>query len=81
MLQSRYGPVTEIVINKVVPLCANIAGYAATGYLAFAGGFKALNGISEIDPIRNDLLNRYYRFPLTHKWNEMSLSAWSTFRH
>lgn len=79
ILQRRYGPIADIAINKVLPLCVKTAVTLASSYVAFGGGYKALNGIDAIDPIRCFILNKYHGFPTNFVWDEPSLVIWRRF--
>lgn len=80
VLQRRYSPVVDVVINKIVPLCIKTGSSLLAGYTAVGMGWKALHGPTEIDPIRNYVCNKYHGFPTSYKWTEASLSSWSTFQ-
>jgi hypothetical protein len=80
ILQRRYSPVVDIIINKAIPLCLNVGKGLLQGYGVFAIGWKTFHGPLEIDPVRNSLCNYYYKFPQNHLWTETSLSSWTIFK-
>lgn len=80
ILQRRYSPVVDIIVNKVVPVCLNVGKGLLQGYGGFVIGWKALHGPLEVDPIRNFACNYFYKFPKDHLWTETSLSSWTMFK-
>lgn len=79
ILQRRYSPIVDVVINKIVPLCSKLVGGLGSSYVIFGGGYKALNGIDAIDPIRQYILTKYHGFPIGFKWDEPTVIAWRRF--
>lgn len=79
LLQKRYSPMMDIIINKVVPACGKVGGILVSSYVGFVGTYKGLCGVDAIDPLRNYGLNKVYRFPESHTWTESKLSLWTKY--
>jgi hypothetical protein len=80
ILQRRYGPFVDIVVNKILPMCARGGGVILSGYASGVFGYKIFNGANEVDPLRSLALTRYHGFPSSFEWTEVTLSAWSSFK-
>lgn len=79
LLQKRYGPLVDVVVNKVIPVCAKTGGILFSTYVGFVGLYKGLHGVNSIDPARNFLLNQVHQFPASHRWTETELSLWTQY--